>query len=362
MTGYKDKKRSLIGQVSTDEFGANWFLKMKPRLRLAYFMKGMLFGCEQPFLWGERCVTSQKTAAEETIFTRARAWIITRLRHFEFLSISADHLRLLPQAGHQAFSSPEAALLLVSTKNRDLWPSQRSNDWAFAWTRAWFKHFRSISLFIPQNSTVNSATRAISVLSSITLPLQTFFSRVVLLRQQPFSSENLPSERPTTTIAIKTQVFMFRYESVNSTRKFTIVAEIVSLLKKIYKRDAPFRAVFKVKTLAVLFSAYPSEMKHIPRNLNLPPFCRCLFLWKWCNPFPRARARLKHAHSFDRCGPLAMSNTGSPRFTDFPSLCACSESSLTNLIGSGLNLLCLQSHSKPECRWTRPEVAILGAD
>ena len=66
MTGYKDKKRSLIGQVSTDEFGANWFLKMKPRLWLAYFMKGMLFGCEQPFLWGERCVTSQKTAAEET--------------------------------------------------------------------------------------------------------------------------------------------------------------------------------------------------------------------------------------------------------------------------------------------------------
>ena len=56
------------------------------------------------------------------------------------------------------------------------------------------------------------------------------------------------------------------------------------------------------------------------------------------------------------------SNTGSPRFTDFPLLCACSESSLTNLIGSGLNLLCLLSHSKTECRWTRPEVAILGAD
>ena len=88
------------------------------------------------------------------------------------------------------------------------------------------------------------------------------------------------------------------------TRKFDkkIVAEIVSLLKKIYKRDAPFRAVFKVKTLAVLVLAYPREMKHIPRNLNLPPFWRCLFLWKWCNPFPRARTRLKHAHSFDRCG------------------------------------------------------------
>ena len=101
------------------------------------------------------------------------------------------------------------------------------------------------------------ATRAISVLSSIILPLQKFFSRVLLLRQQPLSSENVPPERPTTTLAIKTQVVMFRYELLNSTRKFTIVAEIVSLLKKIYKRDAPFRAVFKVKTLAVLFSAYP---------------------------------------------------------------------------------------------------------
>ena len=60
--------------------------------------------------------------------------------------------------------------------------------------------------------------------------------------------------------------------------------------------------------------------------------------------------------------PLAKSNTGSSRFMDFPSLCACSESSLTNRIGSGLNLLCLQIHSKPECRWTWPEVAILGAD
>ena len=69
-----------------------------------------------------------------------------------------------------------------------------------------------------------------------------------------------------------------------------------------------------------------------------------------------------NAQSFDRCEPLAWSNTGSPRFTDFPSVCACSESSLTNLIGSGLNLLCFQSHSKTECRWTGPEVAILDAD
>ena len=74
---------------------------------------------------------------------------------------------------------------------------------------------------------------------------------------------------------------------------------------------------------------------------------------------PRGRAPFGQ-HQESR--PLARSNTRSPRFTDFPSLCACSESSLTNLIGSALNLLCSQSHSKTECRWTRPEVAILGAD
>ena len=52
---------------------------------------------------------------------------------------------------------------------------------------------------------------------------------------------------------------MFRYERVNSTRKFAIVVEIVSLLKKIDKRDAPFRAAFKVKTLAVLFPPHPHD-------------------------------------------------------------------------------------------------------
>ena len=85
---------------------------------------------------------------------------------------------------------------------------------------------------------------------------------------------------------------------------------------------------------------------------------RWLLPWS-CILVPRGRAPFGQ-HQESR--PLAKSNTGSPRFTDFPSLCACSESSLTNLIGSGLNLLCLLSHSKTECRWTRPEVAILGAD
>ena len=83
---------------------------------------------------------------------------------------------------------------------------------------------------------------------------------------------------------------MFRYELVNSTRKFTTVAEIVSLLKKIYKRDTPFRAVFKVKTLAVLFSPYPREMKHIPRNLNLRHYILALAC---CNPFTRALYRAR---------------------------------------------------------------------
>ena len=79
---------------------------------------------------------------------------------------------------------------------------------------------------------------------------------------------------------------MFRYEHVNSTRKFTIVAEIVSLLRKIYKRDAPFRAVFEVKTLAVLFPPYPCQMKTNTRNLNLPPFWHLFVSMEMVQPIP----------------------------------------------------------------------------
>ena len=128
-----------------------------------------------------------------------------------------------------------------------IFTSQRSNDWACAWFKLFWCHFWWLPVSFPfhhtkfprSTSQSTSRTRAISVLRPIILPLQTFFSRVLLLRQQAFSSGNLPPERPTTTTsAIKTQVFMFRYERVNSTRKFIIVAEIVSLLKKIYKRYA----------------------------------------------------------------------------------------------------------------------------
>ena len=76
-------------------------------------------------------------------------------------------------------------------------------------------------------------THTISLLSPIILPLQTFFSRVLLRRQQVFSPGNFARQRPKTRITtIKTQVFMFRYERVTSTGKFTIVAKIVFFVKK----------------------------------------------------------------------------------------------------------------------------------
>ena len=46
---------------------------------------------------------------------------------------------------------------------------------------------------------------------------------------------------------------MFRYERVTSTGKFTIVAKIVFLLKKIYKGDDLCRAVFKVLMTRIFF-------------------------------------------------------------------------------------------------------------
>ena len=81
-----------------------------------------------------------------------------------------------------------------------------------------------------------------------------------------------------------------------------------------------------------------------------------------CNLRHSLPQRPRSFWSHQESRPLTRSNTGSPRFTDFPSLCACSESSLANLIGSGLDLLYLKIHSKPKYRWTWPEVAILGAD
>ena len=104
-----------------------------------------------------------------------------------------------------------------------------------------------------------------------------------------------------------------------------------------------------VGAFVCIFSFPGEELFNIHNSLNNPKHILV----------PRGRAPFGQ-HQESR--PLARSNTGSQRFTDFPSLCACSESSLTKLIGSVLKLLCLQIHSKPECHWTWPEVAILGAD
>ena len=110
------------------------------------------------------------------------------------------------------------------------------------------------------------------------------------------------------------------------------------------KRQAPAVINYATKFATKMKPNFPTLTKSRSMNLILVP--------RGHAPFGQ--------HQESR--PLTKSNTGSPLFTDFSSLCACSESSLTNLIGSGLNLLCLRSHSKPECRWTWPEVAILGAD
>ena len=56
-----------------------------------------------------------------------------------------------------------------------------------------------------------SATRAISVLSSIILPLQTFFSQVLLLRQQHFGAT---SEYPSTPFTCVGALWRTRYITI----------------------------------------------------------------------------------------------------------------------------------------------------
>ena len=54
----------------------------------------------------------------------------------------------------------------------------------------------------------------------------------------------------------------------------------------------------------------------------------------WSTLFPRGRVPFGQ---YQESRPLRRSDTGSPRFTDFPLLCACSEWSLANLTGRGRN-------------------------
>ena len=120
--------------------------------------------------------------------------------------------------------------------------------------------------------------------------LQRFFFLVLLLRQQAFLLGDFSSERPTiTTIAIKTQVFMLHSERVNSTRKCTIVVEIVTLLN-----------------LCCFVSALSSRNENkYTRNLNLPPFLSLVCFYgngaNHSHVHSIAHAWRKHAQSFDRC-------------------------------------------------------------
>ena len=70
-----------------------------------------------------------------------------------------------------------------------------------------------------------------------------------------------------------------------------------------------------------------------PRFTDFPPLCACSesrlanFIGSDLNALSSPEAALLLVSTKNR--DLAKSNTGSPRFTDFTSLCACSESSLT---------------------------------
>ena len=159
---------------------------------------------------------------------------------------------------------------------------------------------------------------------------------------------------------------MFRYEHVNSARKFTIFA--VSLLKNIYIRDGPLRAVFKVNTLAVLFPPYPCEVKQIPRNLYLPPFWRLLVFMEMMQPIStRALSRARGACVLTWPLWTTLWNYGQVQH----------RKSAIHWLRVTLCMLRVKSDKsdwfwsqsivftkpfKPECRWTWPEVAILGAD
>ena len=68
------KTRAIIGRVIFRKFRARQFQKIELQLWLAQIGKGMWFECEQPFLSGERCVTSRKTAAKETRRSRVCHW------------------------------------------------------------------------------------------------------------------------------------------------------------------------------------------------------------------------------------------------------------------------------------------------
>ena len=127
------------------------------------------------------------------------------------------------------------------------------------------------------------------------LPLQTFLSRVLLLRQQAFSSawksdpreandNNYHDYNTSLHVSLRTRKFS---KEIHHFCSFFVEEDI-------YIRDGPLRAVFKVNTLAVLFPPYPCEVKQIPRNLYLPPFWRLLVFMEMMQPIStRALSRAR---------------------------------------------------------------------
>ena len=59
--------------------------------------KRMWFGCEQPFLWVEHCVTSQKTAAKET---RENEAYYGATENKEYLLIDKQNYRYYDSVSH----------------------------------------------------------------------------------------------------------------------------------------------------------------------------------------------------------------------------------------------------------------------
>ena len=122
----------------------------------------------------------------------------------------AKPIRIIPAVSN-SISFQEPTYLLVSTKTRSsgIQSGQTTGHLReHARDLRTSGHFPSSSHKIPWST---SATRAISVLSSIILPLQTFFSRVLLLRQQQSApretNDNYRDKNRSLHVSLRTRKF-----------------------------------------------------------------------------------------------------------------------------------------------------------
>ena len=121
----------------------------------------------------------------------------------------------------------------------------------------------------------------------------------------------------------------FRLNLLATGSWYTALGQELILSKMSFSLSSDTGNKLKTKMKNSVISQLPPNSK---RAIN---DCACPILDLSIAPhilFPRGRACFGQ-HQESR--PLGRSNTESPRFTDFPSLCICSESSLTNLIDWG---------------------------